>query len=404
MIVQILFLCYMYIRQYIEQFFHATRRQCNFIRQKGTPPMLIRFGNVFINSEFKQSDLRIENGLVTELDKNLPPLPDERIYDAAGCYVLPGLFDIHVHGAVGEDFSDANPEGLRRMAEYERSCGVTSFCPTTMSLGRDKLLEIFKTGRDAAEQCPEIYGFHMEGPFLNPKRKGAQKEEHIVKADKQLFDACFEASGRRIKKLTLAPEMDEALGLIREVRDVVKVSLGHTQADYACASLAFREGASHVTHLFNAMPGLNHRQPGIIGAAYDNKEVYVELIADGVHVHDSVIRAAFSMFEGRVVLVSDSMRATGLGDGEYSLGGQSVRVNGKTALLSDGTIAGSVTNLFECMRYCINIGIPIEKAVVAVTLTPATALGADKQIGTIAVGRKADIVITDDKFRLLKVL
>ncbi len=365
--------------------------------------MLIKSGKVFIDSEFKQCNLRIENGLVTELGENLPPIPDELIYDAAGCYVLPGLFDIHMHGAVGEDFSDANPEGLLRITEYERSCGVTSFCPTTMSLGRDKLLEIFKTGRDAAEQCPEIYGFHMEGPFLNPKRKGAQKEEHIVKADKQLFDACFEASGCRIKKLTLAPEKDGALGLIKEVRDVVKVSLGHTEAEYDCASRAFREGASHVTHLFNAMPGLNHRQPGVIGAAYDNKEVYVELIADGVHVHDSVTRAAFSMFDGRVVLVSDSMRATGLDDGVYSLGGQSVQVNGKRAVLSDGTIAGSVTNLFDCMKHCIEIGIPIEKAVTAATLTPALALGVEEQIGTIAVGRKADIVIADNTFRLLKV-
>ena len=164
-----------------------------------------------------------------------------------------------------------------------------------------------------------------------------------------------------------------------------------------------KEGASQVTHLFNAMSDFNHRKPGVIGAAYDNKEVYVELIADGVHVHDSVIRAAFSMFAGRVVLVSDSMRATGLGDGAYSLGGQSVEVNGKRALLSNGTIAGSVTNLFDGMKHCIDIGISVEEAVAAATLTPARALGADKQIGMIAVGRKADIVITNDKFQLLNV-
>lgn len=364
--------------------------------------MLIQSGRVFIHSEFKQCDLRIENGLVMAIGENLTPVPDERIYDAASCYVLPGLFDIHMHGAVGEDFSDANPEGLLRIAEYERTCGVTHICPTSMSLGRDELLKVFKNGNMVADRCPAIYGFHMEGPFLNPKRKGAQKEEDIVKVDKQLFDACYEASGQQIKKLTLAPETDGALELIREVRDVVKVSLGHTEADYDCASLAFAEGARQLTHVFNAMPGLNHRQPGVIGAAYDSKEVYVELIADGVHVHDSVIRAVFSIFEGRVILVSDSMRATGLGDGEYSLGGQIVQVNGKTARLSDGTIAGSVTNLFECMKHCIDIGIPAEKAVAAATLTPAMAFGAEKEIGRIAVGRKADIVITDDTFRMLK--
>ena len=365
--------------------------------------MLIQSGKVFIDSEFRQCDLRIENGLVVELGEDLPLKECEQVFDAAGCYVFPGLFDIHMHGAVGEDFSDARLEGLLRIAEYERSCGITSFCPTSMSLGKDALIEVFRNGKAVAERCPQIYGFHMEGPFLNPKRKGAQKEEHIVAPEKSLFDACYEASGRRIKQLTLAPETDGALGLIREVRDVVKISLGHTEADYDCASLAFAEGVRQLTHLFNAMPGLNHRQPGVIGAAYDNKDVYVELIADGVHVHDSVIRAAFSMFEGRVILVSDSMRATGLGDGEYSLGGQNVRVKGKKAVLAGGTIAGSVTNLFDCMKHCIEIGIPIEKAVAAATLTPARALEADHLIGMIAVGRKADLVIADDSFRLLNV-
>jgi len=365
--------------------------------------MLIKSGSIFIDSKFRQCDLRIENGLVMELRENLPLLDGETIYDATGCYVLPGLFDTHMHGAVGEDFSDASPEGLLRMAEYERSCGVTSFCPTSMSLGKNELINIFRSGKSVADRCQQIYGFHMEGPFLNPRRKGAQKEEHIVPPEKQLFDACYEASGRRIKKLTLAPEMDGAIELIREVRDVVKVSLGHTEADYDCALLAFREGASQLTHLYNAMPGLNHRQPGVIGAAYDNKEVYVELVADGVHVHDSVIRVAFSMFDDRVILVSDSMRATGLDDGVYSLGEQSVEVRGRRAVLADGTIAGSVTNLFDCMKHCIDIGIPVEKAVAAATLTPARALDAEKKIGMIAVGRKADIAIVDDKFQLLKV-
>lgn len=366
--------------------------------------MLIQSGNVFRDSKFKKCDLRIENSLVTGLGENLSPAAGEQVYDASGCYVLPGLFDIHMHGAVGEDFSDASPEGLFRMAEYERSCGITSFCPTSMSLGKDELMEVFRSGKAVADKCPQIYGFHMEGPFLNPKRKGAQKEEHIIEPDMQFFHACYEASGRRIKKLTLAPEMEGALELIREVKGEVRVSLGHTDANYECALRAFRKGASQVTHLFNAIPGMNHRKPGIIGAAFDDNEVYVELIADGVHVHDSVIRAAFSMFEGRVVLVSDSMRATGLGDGEYSLGGQRVKVNGRSAVLSDGTLAGSVTNLFDCMKHCIEIGVPAEQAVAAATRNPARALGAEEQIGTIAIGRKADIVVVDDKFELLKVL
>ena len=366
--------------------------------------MLIQSGKVFINSEFMQCDLRIEDGLVTELGANLTPMTGEDIFDASGCYVLPGLFDIHMHGAVGADFSDASPEGLLRMAEYERSCGVTSFCPTSMSLGKDTLIEVFRSGKSVADKCPQIYGFHMEGPFINPKRKGAQNEEYIVAPDIRFFNACYEASGRQIKKLTLAPERDGAFELIRAVKDVVRVSLGHTDADYEGAARAFREGASQVTHLFNAMPEFGHREPAILGAAYDNKDVFVELIADGLHVHDSVIRAVFEMFDGRVVLVSDSMRATGLGDGDYSLGGQNVRVEGKKTVLQNGTIAGSVSNLFDCMKHCIDIGIPMEQAVAAATLTPAKALGAEDRIGRIAVGHKADILVVDNKFDLLKVL
>jgi len=365
--------------------------------------MVVKAGSVFLDSKFKQCDIRITNGFVTEIGESLYPATAEAVYDAGGCYVIPGLFDIHMHGAVDEDFSDGSPEGLLRIAEYERSCGITSFCPTTMSIGRDELLKVFRTGKDVAERCPQIYGFHMEGPFINPEKKGAHNEGYIVLPDMKLFQECFEASGKRIQKLTLAPEMDGALEMIRDLKDKVCISLGHTNADYFCASIAFSEGTGQVTHLYNGMTEFGHRNPGIIGAAFDKKEVFVELIADGVHVHDSMIRATFSMFDGRVVLVSDSMRATGLDDGEYSLGGQSVRVNGKKAVLADGTIAGSVTNLFDCMKYCIEIGIPVEKAVAAATLTPAKALGAEEQIGMIAVGRKADIVIVDDKFRLLKV-
>lgn len=366
--------------------------------------MVVKAGSVFLDSKFKQCDIRITNGFVMEISEKLYPATDEVVYNADGCYVIPGLFDTHMHGAVGEDFSDGSPEGLLRIAEYERSHGITTFCPTTMSLGRDELLKVFKIGKGVAERCSQIFGFHMEGPFINSEKKGAQNEENIVLPDMKLFYDCFEASGGLIKKITLAPEMDGALEMIRNLKDKVCISLGHTNADYSCASIAFSEGAGQVTHLYNGMTEFGHRNPGIIGAAFDKKEVFVELIADGVHVHDSMIRTAFSMFDDRVVLVSDSMRATGLNDGEYSLGGQAVKVNGKKAMLSDGAIAGSVTNLFECMKYCIDIGVPAEKAVTAATLTPARALGAAKQIGVIEVGHRADLVITDDKFRLRKVL
>lgn len=365
--------------------------------------MIIKGGNVFLKDcKFHKTDLYIENGRIAMITDK-PPADDE-ILDAVGFYVVPGLCDIHTHGAVGHDFSDGDEEGLKKIAEYERSIGVTSFCPTSMTIPKDELLRAFEVGGRVMKECTNIAGFHMEGPFISPKKKGAQKEEDIIGFDGDFFDECNSLCDGKIKEITVAPEMEGAMDFIKAYAHKTTISVGHSASDYDTAFKAMSLGATHVTHMFNAMPPFTHREPGVIGAAFDCKDTVVELICDGVHIHESVIRAVFNMFEGRVALISDSMMAAGLDDGKYSLGGQAVDVRGNVATLADGTIAGSVTNLFDCMKHVVEIGIPFEKALEAASLTPARSIGIDDAAGCIDVGRKADILLVDKDYNLCKVI
>ena len=198
-----------------------------------------------------------------------------------------------------------------------------------------------------------------------------------------------------IRFCDIAPETDGAMDFIRELKDEVRISLAHTTADYDTAREAFIHGARHVTHLFNAMPPFSHRAPGVIGAAAENPDVIAELICDGIHIHPSAVRAAFRLFgDERICLISDSMMATGLSDGEYTLGGQAVTVRGNLATLADGTIAGSVTNLMDCLRTAVQkMGIPLEDAVRCASLNPAKAIGVDALYGSIEAGKKGDVVL-----------
>lgn len=328
------------------------------------------------------------------------------IIDAEGLYVLPGLVDVHIHGAVGQDFCDSNPEGLTQIASYLHGKGITSFCPTSMTLPADELKKIFQsilavpTGQDHAR----ILGIHMEGPFISPEKKGAQKASHIHAPDAALFGELNKACGGRIRLITIAPEQPGSLEFIRELHDTVSISLGHSPADYDTALRAFEAGANHATHLFNAMAPLHHRDPGIIGAAADSPHVMVEVICDGIHVHPSVIRTIFRIFgPDRVILISDAMRATGMEDGVYELGGQEVRKCGSRATLSDGTLAGSVTNLFEGLKNAVHFGIPLESAIKAVSCNPAKSIG-EVRTGVLSPGREADILLVDRDLNLVRVL
>ncbi|MFA9464559.1 MAG: N-acetylglucosamine-6-phosphate deacetylase [Velocimicrobium sp.] len=329
------------------------------------------------------------------------------IIDATGLYVIPGLIDVHIHGAMGYDFCDGNPTGLMKISAYLKQNGITSFCPTSMTLPTNQLQHIFSTITNIPEesQLSHIQGIHMEGPFISPKKKGAQKEDFIQNPNIECFEELNTSCGNRIRLITIAPELEGSNAFIKKMHPSVNISLGHSGADYETARQAFSNGASHVTHLFNAMLPFNHRNPGIVGAALDDETAMVELICDGIHIHPSVIRSVFKLFSSsRVILVSDAMRACGMPDGTYELGGQRVEKNGKHAVLSNGTLAGSVTNLMDCMRNAVSFGIPLSDAITACTKNPAKSIGIFDKVGSLTPGKAADIVLLDKELNIVRVL
>ncbi|SFK44381.1 N-acetylglucosamine-6-phosphate deacetylase [Lachnospiraceae bacterium KH1T2] len=347
-----------------------------------------------LNQGFVKKDIYIENGVFVDDVR----IGDNEILDAAGCYLIPGLVDVHFHGCAGYDFSDATEEALERIGEYELSNGVTSICPASMTLPEDRLDKIcrnaLKYATSDSNGRARLCGVHLEGPFVSIEKKGAQNPQYIKKPDIEMFERLQEAAGGLIKLITLAPELDGAEAFIKNLSGKVHISVGHTMADYSTSSAAFEMGADHVTHMYNAMPPVNHRESGVVGAAFDNSHVMTELICDGIHISAPVIRMTFSMFGAdRIVLISDSMMATGMDDGEYSLGGLSVKVRGNLATLKDGVIAGSATNLMDCMKKAVSIGIPLEDVVKCASYNPARSIGMGNSIGSIDVGKKADCVL-----------
>ena len=331
---------------------------------------------------------------------------DGEVIDAEGLLVLPGLVDIHSHGAAGEDFSDGNPEGLKKILQYEKRCGITSYCPTSMTFPKERLRQIFASIKGAqTEEGAKVVGINMEGPFLDPAKKGAHVEKWIAAPDVAFVRELNQDADGLVRLVTLAPNMDGAEEFIKEMHEEVCISLGHTAADYDCASRAMKLGAHHVTHLYNAMQPFGHRAPGLIGAAMDDPECMVELICDGYHIHPSAIRAAFRMFgPERVILISDSMRAAGMENGTYELGGQEVTVKDRKAVLKDGTLAGSATNLYGCMCKAVEFGIPLEQAIMAVTANPARSIGIFDRVGSIRIGKQADLLLVSENLELKRVI
>lgn len=320
-------------------------------------------------------------------------------------YIIPGLVDIHSHGCMGEDASDGNPEGILKMAEYQRSVGVTSYFPTTMTLGEKELTKAVEAVKEAASETSVIKGIYLEGPFISMAKRGAQNPRFVCAPDSAMIERLQKASGGMIKFVAIAPEVEGATAFIKDNFGKYALTIAHTEADADTAAGAMALGVRHVTHFYNACPPYTHRAPGVIGAAMDTDNVCVELIGDGIHVHPMVVRNTFRYFGGdRICLISDSMRACGMPDGSYSLGGQPVKVCGKLATLEDGTLAGSVTNLFDCMRSVVRMGVPLEEAVKAATSTPAKEAGIYDTVGSLEPGKRADMVVLDDSLELLEVV
>ena len=379
--------------------------------------MIIKNARIFNkNSEFEYGDIKIREDRIAEVYPYVSSSDDTGsaiTIDATGLTAIPGLIDIHFHGALGHDFCDGDLDGLKQIAGYELEHGVTSICPATMTFPEDilaKIMSVAKSFKDSQIDFDieaSLVGINLEGPFISEAKIGAQNPRYIQKPDAGMFERLMEKSGELIKLVDIAPEAEGAMDFIRECHDRVKISIAHTGADYDTADKAFKTGATHVTHLYNAMNSMHHRDPGPIIAALENG-AEVELIADGVHVHPAMVRFTFRTFGAdKVILISDSMEATGLSDGEYQLGGQAVIKKGKLASLRDcqGVVAGSVTNLFDCMKNAVlEMGVPLEDAITAATINPARSIGIDKDYGSIEKGKYADILLVNDELEIKHVI
>lgn len=372
--------------------------------------MLLIHAN-YLDEDFRlvQGDIEIEDGKILRVGKDLPRKEEDLAVDCAGGYtVVPGFVDVHIHGCAGADTCDATREALEAMAAFLLAHGVTSFCPTTMTTSRETIQAALLAAKDMMDHPMEggarVVGVNMEGPFIAKERKGAQKEEDILPPDFPLFQRFYEESGGIVRLVDVAPEQPGGLDFVEKASQLCTVSIAHTTADYDQAKAAFDKGVTHATHLFNAMSGLHHRKPGVVGAVFDDSRVRGELICDGFHIHPAVLRAAFRLLGDRALIVSDSMRANGMPEGEaFDLGGQMVTVHQGKALLPDGTIAGSVTNLHQEIKNLVSFGVPFEQAVKAATLLPARAIGLDGEIGSIAPGKRADLVVLDENLDIAAV-
>ncbi len=361
--------------------------------------MLYKNAKIFITEkrEFLLGSFTVEEG---RFGKIIIGEAEGEGVDLKGAAVIPGLIDIHNHGNSGEDFSDGDYEGLVRIGRFLANNGVTSFAPASMTLPYDILANAFAAGarlkREHPAGCSRIVGINMEGPFFSEKKKGAQNAEYLRDPDFEAFKALYDGCGGLIRLVDLAPELPGAVAFTEKAKELCTVSIAHTDATYEEAKAVIDAGATHLTHLYNAMPGIHHRKPGVIGAGSENDSVAAELICDGLHIHPSAVRMAFKLFHGRICLISDALRCTGMPDGTYPFGGQMLTLKNGEARMPDGALAGSTATLYQCMLNAVAFGIPREMAVCAATINPAREVGCDQDLGSIAPGKLADFIICDE--------
>ena len=354
--------------------------------------MRIINGSVFDGEGFVNREVFAANGRFVEEAGG-------EIIDATGCYVIPGLLDLHFHGSAGADISDGDLAGLHRMGAYEASRGITAMCPATMTLSEEALTSAAQAAAayEPAEAEADLVGINMEGPFISPSKVGAQNPAFVRNPSAEEFRRLQEAADGLFKLVDIAVEEPGADEFIQELAGEVRISVAHTCADYDAAAHAFELGARQLTHLYNAMNPMHHRKPGPIPAAAERDDVTAEIIADGVHIHPAMVRLAFNMFgDNRMILISDTLRAAGLEDGTYDLGGQDVTVRGPVATIDNGALAGSVSDLMRCFYVAVHdMDIPLVSAVKAATVNPARALGLSGRYGSLDAGCVANAVLLD---------
>lgn len=363
--------------------------------------MILKNAEIFDENFLRRrADIRIEGDTITEIGESLSGGEE---HDLGGCVVLPGFIDIHIHGCGGADFSDALPDTLETMSRTLAACGVTSFCPASMTLPYDRIEKSFERAAEyiGSECGAYIHGINMEGPFLSYEKRGAQSAEYLRLPDidelKKLDGIC------KVRLVSLAPELEGALEFAREASNFCTVSAAHTVATYEQATDGYKNGITHTTHLTNGMDALYNRRPGAVAAALNAENATAELISDGMHIHPEYLKLLYKILgEDRSVVVSDSMCAAGFGDGEYALGSQTVYVKDGKALLTDGTIAASTTNIFSEFKNIISFGVPIKQAVKSCTINPARVIGVDGVTGSIKVGKRADFTILSNDLEELE--
>lgn len=367
--------------------------------------MILKNAKVWLGESFHQLDIRIDQGRIAEIGENLVGQGQ----DLSGKMLLPGLVDVHSHGCIGYDFSTATVDEMQKMCRHYAERGVTSVLATTMTNPLSTIRTAMKNVRTIMEEqqkgtggAAHVLGVNMEGPFLGVDKKGAHDPQYLLPPDESLFEELYALSGNKIRLTDIDPTLPGGLNFIRKYHDRTKISLAHTSCDYELAQEAVKAGATEVTHLFNAMDGLHHRRPGLIGAVSDFP-LYAEIICDGIHVHPSVIRMMFRLTPQQMLLISDSMCAAGLSDGEYELGGLQVFVKDGHANLQDGTIAGSTITVYDGLVNALKFGVPLEIAVASATSIPADAIGCGDIAGKIAVGRSADLLIMEEDISLSQV-
>ncbi|MCJ7473001.1 MAG: N-acetylglucosamine-6-phosphate deacetylase [Actinobacteria bacterium] len=352
--------------------------------------------------------ISIEEGKIRALkDKeSINVSTDAEVIDARDKFVVPGFIDLHVHGGGGSDIMDGRYEAVKQVAATHSRFGTTAFLPTTMTMGWDKIIESLKSVDEAFVKgtgAAEILGVHLEGPYINPEKKGAQKEEYIRRPSIEELLEFNEVSGNLIRLITIAPEMPGAIDFIRWLsKQGIVASVGHSNATYEQVQEGILAGLSHVTHIFNAMSGLDHHEPGVVGAALYSPELMIEMIADLIHLHPVAMKILIKAKGTEdVILITDAIRATGRPEGTYDLGGQEVEVFNGQARLKDGTLAGSVLTLDKAVRNLINeVGVPLHEAIQMATFNPAKCLGVEDKKGSLEPGKDADIVILDKKLEV----